>query len=1025
MELANALQAIRSANPLLGNKGKRSTRVAPAAPAAPTAAAPTSTPLISDLAELQALLVGGNEEIANRFREHLNTYMAHLRESHLENKVKIVVVMHGLPGSGKDYLKALIVAILRSFEGLSFMEASADQLLINPEGNYEWSKEAISMAHLLSQMRVAAAVKAGINVIIVNNTHTRAQTFSPLLALMREGYVPVHIMPAVGYADTAPETTPAGFAMKLFSERNLHGVPAATMRHMSSCLQQMMIKMMPALSNKGSPRGLVPRPEYFGYLAPLSPVYLAGVFAGAHRCEIPEDLRTILTGKHVTLQFVANMVNPRDSAARQQEQREEMLRVTKQFLEWSSRGECNIADLVGRYQKDMADGRYDVLLVRLRSEGSMPVLVSPESEAPSELGYFVYRPGEALLHITLSAPEGKAATAGELASSEMRTAGPAFTRFADRVSVLLKLAPMYTNPPPGNEFGHNVASVVGQLRQDSKDLLMSGDFSAYELPELFWEDGEPFSISLLQAYFHMRVANKVRPTPIPGVFVMDVTPAVAFDDLLFENPDVRKNLRRATSFVVDTRDPVRMMQTLHRLKATLSGLFKFGYHHDLEEETLARMRGTSVEEVVLSVSMKANGDAAAVTLYTDGDFKALVVGSKKVRLLLPLGSPEELARGLAYYQNLKRQGQVMYDYALLIAETFVRQHLRGVDFVSRALEAKLMSGFTAVFEYMDPKRAHLSKIHLTEESRLLLVGLTRADDASQLGDLRFERLEDMGVETVERLTLAAITEGPGGVAVFAPSAVNGEVVEALKRLITTSSNLEELVAKVLQVLSSSALFGVERESINEGYVLEVTVGGVTMILKVKKELYVILRMMRGILNSFLKRRAYPEEEEAVDVTLERFLAKAVRALEGFRVGSLSMGRLDLSIWSRETGYLSNLWYMVRVLVMASTLPQETARLLVLAQEDDDEERAPEAAQEALALWKSMNEMELLPDAPESNLSEPALVAILKGASTRQPKNADANFEAFRTQVTTLVSQAEFTARSVVERAGPRAKNARK
>lgn len=126
-------------------------------------------------------------------------------------------LMRGLPGSGKSTKARQIAAITEA------TVCSADYFLINTKGEYEWSFERASAAHVLCQSLARDHIRAG-NDVVIDNTNTTFREMSPYIAeALKHGYTIQFVYP----------DTPWAWDVDLCTKRTIHSVPRETIQRMN------------------------------------------------------------------------------------------------------------------------------------------------------------------------------------------------------------------------------------------------------------------------------------------------------------------------------------------------------------------------------------------------------------------------------------------------------------------------------------------------------------------------------------------------------------------------------------------------------------------------------------------------------------------------------------------------------------------------------------------------------------------------------------------------------------------------
>jgi len=98
----------------------------------------------------------------------------------VENKEKYLIIIRGLPGSGKTKLSKVLGGAI----------CCADDYLTDGEGNYKWTPELAREAHIWCQNKCSRFMKIeSISRIIISNTSTTEKELQPYYDLASEfGY---------------------------------------------------------------------------------------------------------------------------------------------------------------------------------------------------------------------------------------------------------------------------------------------------------------------------------------------------------------------------------------------------------------------------------------------------------------------------------------------------------------------------------------------------------------------------------------------------------------------------------------------------------------------------------------------------------------------------------------------------------------------------------------------------------------------------------------------------------------------
>jgi predicted kinase len=133
------------------------------------------------------------------------------------NLDKVLVVLRGIPGSGKSYTS-------QEISGDSNNIFSTDDYFMQG-GNYVFDPSKLPTAHRWNQQRAIEAMDAGVTPIIIDNTNVQAWE--------AKGYVQAAIDRGYRIEIREPET-PWKFDAEELAKRNQHGVPIEAIKRMLS-----------------------------------------------------------------------------------------------------------------------------------------------------------------------------------------------------------------------------------------------------------------------------------------------------------------------------------------------------------------------------------------------------------------------------------------------------------------------------------------------------------------------------------------------------------------------------------------------------------------------------------------------------------------------------------------------------------------------------------------------------------------------------------------------------------------------
>lgn len=145
---------------------------------------------------------------------------------------RVLVLMRGVPGSGKTYLAEKIVTatIGTSLVDYKTHICSTDDFFM-ATGAYIYERQRLSEAHDWNQSRVRTALQQGLSPVIVDNTNVETWEMEPYLKYgVRNGY----------FIEVMEPNTPWAKKFNQLIMRNSHNVPPNTIRKMLNNFQSVL-----------------------------------------------------------------------------------------------------------------------------------------------------------------------------------------------------------------------------------------------------------------------------------------------------------------------------------------------------------------------------------------------------------------------------------------------------------------------------------------------------------------------------------------------------------------------------------------------------------------------------------------------------------------------------------------------------------------------------------------------------------------------------------------------------------------
>lgn len=140
----------------------------------------------------------------------------------IQEGTKVLVIMRGLPGSGKSFLSKRILETTVGMQHYRECVFSADDFFIR-NNIYVYDASKISDAHAFCQNRAMNAMRNGVAPVIIDNTNTQIWEMKPYACVaMQYGYVMEILEP----------TTPWAFNDRELARKNTHSVPRVKLKEM-------------------------------------------------------------------------------------------------------------------------------------------------------------------------------------------------------------------------------------------------------------------------------------------------------------------------------------------------------------------------------------------------------------------------------------------------------------------------------------------------------------------------------------------------------------------------------------------------------------------------------------------------------------------------------------------------------------------------------------------------------------------------------------------------------------------------
>lgn len=171
--------------------------------------------------QVEMLSTASPSSSPEKFKAGFNATQTRIKST-IQRGFKIMVIVRGLPGSGKTYLARSIAQLADEDDPAQFI-FSTDDYFMKKGRIYDFDPRKLDDAHTFNQKRVLKAVTSGISPIIVDNTNTQGWEMKPYVVFaVKYGYFLEVLEPNTRWANNVNELT----------KRNIHNVPKFTIQKM-------------------------------------------------------------------------------------------------------------------------------------------------------------------------------------------------------------------------------------------------------------------------------------------------------------------------------------------------------------------------------------------------------------------------------------------------------------------------------------------------------------------------------------------------------------------------------------------------------------------------------------------------------------------------------------------------------------------------------------------------------------------------------------------------------------------------
>jgi len=137
---------------------------------------------------------------------------------------KYLLLMRGLPGSGKSTIAERILKKFMNIYNTTVCKCSADSYFTDDEGNYNFDHTKLGKAHGVCKWKAATAMRKGISLVVIDNTNTTRREIKPYLEIAKEQGYMVKYRVVGGTSDEDIE---------IYMKRGIHNVPNSSMKKMA------------------------------------------------------------------------------------------------------------------------------------------------------------------------------------------------------------------------------------------------------------------------------------------------------------------------------------------------------------------------------------------------------------------------------------------------------------------------------------------------------------------------------------------------------------------------------------------------------------------------------------------------------------------------------------------------------------------------------------------------------------------------------------------------------------------------
>jgi predicted kinase len=137
---------------------------------------------------------------------------------------KVVVIMRGVPGSGKSTVTNILKGLYNPEIAPSHISIHSTDDYFMRNGRYEWNRAELFQAHEWNKKEFEFAVRSSMHCVVVDNTNLTQKEYKPYIEMARKH----------GWKVVAVVFEPSDIS--IHAQRNIHSVPVESIMNMMTKL---------------------------------------------------------------------------------------------------------------------------------------------------------------------------------------------------------------------------------------------------------------------------------------------------------------------------------------------------------------------------------------------------------------------------------------------------------------------------------------------------------------------------------------------------------------------------------------------------------------------------------------------------------------------------------------------------------------------------------------------------------------------------------------------------------------------